>query len=92
MLVSDYLGILWLIQVETKLSEILLKYLRSVELFVTNFYRAISNFYFSSKRFIDLYSDDPVHVRLEHAALKEQHGRSLLVHTCAPPHSPQLQY
>ena len=46
MLVSDYLGILWLIQVETKLSETLLKYLRSVELFLTDFYRTISNFYF----------------------------------------------
>ena len=50
MLVSDYLGILWLIEVETKLSETLLKYLRSVELFVTNFYRTISNFYFSNPK------------------------------------------
>ena len=58
MLVSDYLGILWLIQVETKLSETLLKYLRSVVINLTNFHRTISNFYFLSKRFIDLYSDD----------------------------------
>ena len=57
MSVSDYLGILWLKQVETKLSETLLKYLRSVELFLTNFYRTIDDFYFSPKRFIDLYND-----------------------------------
>ena len=46
MFVSDYSGILWLIQVKTKKSETLLKYLRSVELILTNFYRTINNSYF----------------------------------------------